>query len=251
MKWIISPAKNMKTVMETGAAPQKPLFLDRADVLREILKEYSAWQLEQLLCVNPNLGMQAFFQYQGYDPQKPGTPAVLTYRGLQYQSMKPEEFTPEDLTFAQNGRMFILSALYGLLRPLDGIQPYRLEMQSKLKINGGNLYRYWGDFCYRELFQDGEPVVNLASAEYAKMVAPWLKPSDRMITCNFYTYSRGKMKMLPTSAKMARGQMARYCVKGRIEDPEGLKSFSWEGYRFVPELSNKSTFTYFQDIYGL
>lgn len=251
MKWMISPAKNMKTAAAPGIAPQKPIFLDRADALRGTLKEYSAWQLEQLLCVNTNLGMQAFFQYQSYDPQKPGTPAVLTYRGLQYQSMRPEEFTPEDLEFAQGRRMFILSALYGLLRPLDGIQPYRLEMQSKLMINGKNLYRYWEDFCYRELFRDGEPVVNLASAEYAKMIAPWLQPNDRMITCNFYTYSRGRMKMLPTSAKTARGQMARYCVKKRVEDPEKLKSFSWEGYRFVPELSNESTFVYYQDSYGL
>ena len=251
MKWIISPAKNMKPVIEIGAIPQTPIFLEKADALRNILKEHSPWQLEQILQINPELGLLAFFHYQNYDPHKLGTPALLTYRGLQYQSMGPEDFTPEDMEFAQDRRLFILSALYGLLRPLDGIQPYRLGMQSKLKVNGKNLYSYWADLCYRELFWDGGIVVNLASAEYAKMIAPWLTQRDKLITCNFYVYSRGKMKMLPTSAKMARGQMVRYCIKERITNLEGIKVFSWNGYRFMPELSSDSNFVFYQENYGL
>lgn len=248
---VLSPAKNMRPA-RTDLPLSPPLFEDKTRRLADLLKGYSAWELESLLAVNPALAMKAFFMMQDFDAAKlwspedgepGGWPALLAFYGLAYQSMAPDELSEEELRYAHD-HLRILSAFYGLLRPLDRILPYRLEMQSKVKVEGQNLYRFWGDAPARALFAGGETVVNLASGEYAKALLAHLAPGDRLITCRFEIVRRGRRLMLATEAKMARGRMARFLVKNRPEKPEELREFEWEGYAFSPALSDERTYVF-------
>lgn len=243
---VLSPAKRLQPGALPGLAVTRPQFLPKAGQLAKILRAYAPWQLESVLRVNPLLALEAFAAYQQFDPAQPGTPALLAYRGLAYQSLAPQELNLVDFAFAQ-GHLRLLSAFYGLLRPADGILPHRLEMHSRLQVQGGSLYRFWGDGLYRSLFGAGEPVVNLASAEYARLLTPYLQPGDSWITCEFFVPRRGKLCCLPTLAKMARGRMARYLIERRAQAPQELQGFDWEGFAFQPVLSTPSRYVFVQE----
>ncbi|MGI5966184.1 MULTISPECIES: peroxide stress protein YaaA [Anaerotruncus] len=243
---IISPAKNMRASALPGLVPDRPGRLAQTKRLAGILKELSPWQLESLMKINPELALGAFDAFQAFDPAKPGFPALLSYDGLQYKNLQAEDFSPADFSFADE-HLRIVSAFYGLLRPSDGIQPYRLELQCRLKVDGKSLYAFWGDALYRELFAAGNPVVNLASAEYAKVIRSHLTPADPFITVNFLVRKRQKLTCLPTFAKMARGRMARMIVKERLTKPQQLRSFHWDGFSFAENLSDDFTYTFVRE----
>lgn len=243
---ILSPAKNMTVSRLEGVPLSRPRFLERTEELARELKTLSPWQLESLMGINPQLALGAFEGFQEFSPEGEGSPALLAYHGLQYQNMGPGDFTPEEWAFAQK-RVRILSAFYGVLKPLDGIQPYRLEFQCRFRPGGKTLYAYWGDTLYRELFSAGEPVMDLASKEYSKGVSKYLKPGDRMIVCDFLVRRKGRLTTLATYAKMARGQMVRWMVQQRVDRPEGLQEFTWEGYRFQPTLSSGERYVFVRE----
>lgn len=238
---MLSPAKNMRDV-QTKQIITRPRFSDQAWELVQILRQFAPWELEGILRVNPELALRAFTDYQNFGTAPP-SPALPAYRGLAYQYLDAQTLTQEDMAYAQK-HLFLLSALYGVLRPLDGIRPHRLEMNSRLLINGKNLYRYWGDAWRNLIFRTGEPVVNLASAEYSSAVARWRKERDEMIDCVFLNPCRGALKQLPAPAKMARGRMARFIVQNKIDKPGDLKQFDWDGYRFLPHASGSTRYVF-------
>lgn len=240
---VLSPAKKIRTGQAAGMVC-KPQFLKEAVQVIEALRPYAAWELERILRTNPDIALDAYVQYRAFDARLPGREAVFAYNGLVYQQMNPTDFSGEELAYA-NAHLRILSAVYGILRPLDGILPCRLEMQCKLPVGSAkNLYEFWGDKPYRALLSGRQPVVNLASEEYAKIIRRQLLPSDNFIDIVFLAHYKGKLKTLPAWAKMARGQMARYIVKHRIDAPEQLKKFDWNGYVYVPELSYHNKFVF-------
>lgn len=238
---ILSPAKNMEPAALPGLKITAPRFSDKTERLASLLREKSPWQLESLMKINPDLAMKAFSYFQDSAPDKKN-PALLSYRGLAYQHLNAGDFSIEDFSFAQT-HLRLFSAFYGPLRPADAIAPYRLEMQCRLRIDGGSLYRFWGDTFYRDVTTHG-PVINLASAEYAKTVQPFLRPGDDFITCRFLVQKRGKYVCLPTAAKMARGAMARWMVRNRAENPDVLKEFHENGFVFSEALSTETNFTF-------
>lgn len=245
---IISPAKNMRQAALEGLACTQPHFLPEADFLVRRLQNISPWQLESLMKINPQIALDAFDHFAHFSAQAPGTAALLAYHGLQYKNIDPSTFTLEDFAFAQD-HLRILSGLYGVLRPADGILPYRLEMQCKTSfLEEKSLYTFWGSRLYQNLFSSGQPVLNLASAEYSKAVAPHLTGRDTFITCDFLVHKLGKLRTLATSAKMARGQMVRYIVKNRLDTPEQVQSFSWDGYCFCPHYSTPSHYVFVQEL---
>ena len=170
-----------------------------------------------------------------------GVPAILAYDGLAYKYLEAETLTAAELRFAQDS-LRLFSAFYGPLRPLDAIRPYRLELAHRL--DGRSLYEFWGRAFYDDLFGAGEAVVNLASNEYSKAVRRYLQTGDRMVTCEFLTYRKGKLRCLPTMAKMARGRMTRYILQHRIESPEQLTLFDWNDFRYEQSLSDNQTLTF-------
>jgi cytoplasmic iron level regulating protein YaaA (DUF328/UPF0246 family) len=244
---ILSPAKRIQPCpCPPGVPLTEPVFRREAGRLGELLRGYAPWQLESLLGVSPQLGLDAFALSRDFDPDVPGSPALLAYQGLAYWNLDPGSFSREDLLAAQE-RLRILSTLYGVLRPLDGISPHRLDFLAKIRPDGKTLYRWWGDRLRRELFSAGEPVVNLCSQEYAKAVSPWLLPGDVFITVRFLQQRGGRLVTRPTAAKAARGQMARWLVLRRVREPEELVAFDWEDYRFSPELSGPFLYTFLQE----
>lgn len=239
---IMSPARNIRPISLVGVEPDCPLFPDETMQLRS----YSPWELESLLDTNPQRALEICVCYQRFDLATPGTPALLAYYGAAFRNLNVQDFDLDDFFFAQE-HLRILSALYGLLRPADGILPYRLGMQRDFRINGQDLYTFWGDRLYTELFQGGEPVVNLTSTEYAKLITPHLTPEDILINCRFLVQKPGGARGTVSTVRTARGQMARYLIKNRITEPEKLKAFDWAGYRFIESRSDDFNYTFIQE----
>lgn len=245
MKVIISPAKRIE--LQKGAAPiySKPIFKKEAYMLADILKTYSPWQLEPLLKTSTALAVDAFVMYQDFTEDKIGRAALLSYNGLVFQHINAYSFSAEDFSFA-NEQLYILSALYGVLSPADVILPYRLDFLSKLKVNGKNLYAFWGNKVYKEAYKESGVVINLASEEYAKLIRPYLTQSDVLIDIVFYTMKKGKRTIITTTAKAARGEMVQYIVKNRVRDPKALQLFHWNGFQFEEETSTENRFVFLQ-----
>ena len=212
------------------------------------LRTLSPAELSPLMDISPALAEETASRHLDWAPPfHPGNSmlAVLAFHGEVYRAMGAERWNATDLDFAQ-GKLRILSGLYGLLHPLDLIQPYRLEMGLRWAPGQeGSLYTHWGDSLSNALAEDadGAPIVNLASQEYAKAVKLTGQPGP-VITCHFKEERANGFKMIGTYAKHARGLMAKFIVQERLENTEGLKAFSEQGYQFNPHLSNDTDWTF-------
>ncbi len=243
MKIVISPAKSLN--FESKAPTQEfsqPKFLKEADRLNKILKKKSAKSLSKLMSISPALGQLNYERNQNWKipfDLNNAKQAVYAFSGEVYRGLDVNSLPMEDLGFLQEN-LRILSGQYGILKPLDLMQPYRLEMGTKLKVGvNPNLYKFWGDQITKALnseLEKGELFVNLASNEYFKV----LQPKDLkvpVITPVFKDYKNGEYKIIMTFAKLARGLMLRYIVDHKVTTLEGLKGFNYNGYGFDENLS--------------
>lgn len=238
---ILSPAKNMR---EAPARPSLPITVPKrgqeAQQLMEMLQKIPNYALESIMKISPRLALKAVSDFAAWSAQG-GTPAALTYNGLAYQHLNADTLTDADLMYAQE-HLRHLSALYGALRPLDGIHPYRLEMAHRPR--GWDLYQFWGSKLWEDLYAETDTVINLASNEYSKAISAYLKPKGRYITCEFLCDRGGKLRCLAAIAKMARGAMARYLIEARVDDVQGLMQFEGLDFSFAPDLSNEMVYTF-------
>lgn len=153
------------------------------------------------------------------------SPALFSFKGLAFTYMAPQVFSKDELDFLEN-RLFILSGLFGLIRPFDAISPYRLEMMANLSAEKSkNLYEFWGDLIYREIFKSNDIVLNLASVEYSKCLSKYLKKDDKLIDVYFLEYKDNKLLQKASYSKMARGSMVRFIAENKIQNIEELKKF--------------------------
>ena len=244
MRIIISPAKKMN-VKEDSLPPQSvPVFLEETKTIMNWMKTLSFSEAQELWCCNSKLAEQNYNRFLHMDLEKALTPAILSYEGIQYQYMAPAVFEEKMLEYVQE-HLRILSGFYGVLKPMDGVTPYRLEMQAKTKIGGiKGLYQYWGDCLYREVLPDDRVILNLASKEYARCIEAYLQPEDRFITCVFGEMSGGKVVQKGTYAKMARGEMVRFLAENQIQKPEHLREFQGLGYHYRPDLSHETEYVF-------
>jgi cytoplasmic iron level regulating protein YaaA (DUF328/UPF0246 family) len=240
MLFLLSPAKSLDYDTPAGDVPHtQPLFAKRSAELIEILRGYSPQQISELMDLSDQLAGLNVARYQAWSPKftaKNSKQAVLAFNGDVYEGLDARTLKAEDLDWAQ-AHVCILSGLYGVLRPLDWMQPYRLEMGTQLaNAKGNNLYKFWGtqiaDYLNERLQADKTPVVvNLASQEYFKAVdTKTLKA--RVIDCVFEDWKGGKYKIISFLAKRARGLMARYAVTRHVTTPKQLEKFNLEGYAF-------------------
>ena len=237
MRIIISPAKKMNVREDILNYRNLPVFLEETDRIMDWMKSLSLEEAKTLWGCNEKLAKQNFERFAKMELRRRLTPAILSYEGIQYQYMAPAVFENQMLAYVQE-HLRILSGFYGVLKPLDGVTPYRLEMQAKAKVNGtGDLYDFWGDRLYREVLDDSHIIINLASKEYSKCIEKYLLPKDRFITCIFGELSNGKVVQKGTYAKMARGEMVRFMAENNISEPEDMKQFNRLGYRVVEHLS--------------
>ena len=237
MRMIIAPAKKMIVDTDGFAVDGLPQFLERTERLKAVLQTMSPKELQSLWKCNDAIAKLNVERLGRMDLRRNLTPAVIAYEGIQYRYMAPGVMEAAHLDYLRE-HLRILSGFYGLLRPFDGVTPYRLEMQARLAVDGcRDLYRFWGGHLARQLAAETDFVLNLASKEYSKAVEPHLPGSVRFITCTFGEWNGGRIIEKGTQCKMARGQMVRWLAEHNIEDPEHLRAFDQLGYRFHGELS--------------
>lgn len=244
MQIIISPAKKMNADPDSLPCLGLPQFLPQTERLCAALQGMSYAELKKLWRCNDQIAALNAERLRTMDLRRGLTPAILAYEGIQYRYMAPGVFTDVELEYIQRS-LRILSGFYGLLRPFDGVTPYRLEMQARLSVDGAkDLYAFWGGAPARALLREGGVIVNLASREYSKCVEPYLPEGVRFITCIFGEETGGKVVEKGTQCKMARGEMVRYMAENAIEQPELLRSFDRQGYRFCPQRSGESCYVF-------
>ena len=243
MRIILSPAKKMR--VDDGLPwAEHPMFLDRTQQLLEVLRGMDGAALKQLWKCNDQIAALNVARLEHMDLRKNLTPAILAYEGIAYQHMAPGVFTDRELSYVQE-HLRILSGFYGILRPFDGVTPYRLEMQAKLCVDGAkDLYAFWGDSLARALFNETDCIVNLASKEYSAAVSKYVPDSVRFITCTFGEMKNGKVMEKATMCKMARGEMVRYMARSQIKNAEDVKSFDLLDFHFAPEHSDDNNFVF-------
>lgn len=247
MRIIISPAKKMKTDTDSFTERQLPQFLQESQTLLDALNKLNYEELKAIWKCNDAITALNIERIQKMDLTRNLTPALFAYEGLQYQYMAPGVLQAEELDYLQQ-HLRILSGFYGMLRPFDGVVPYRLEMQSKLAgPDFKSLYGFWNRRLADQLFAESKCIVNLASKEYSKCISPYLNEDVRMVTCVFGQRVGGKVLEKATFAKMARGEMVRFMAERQIEDVEEIKGFTGFDFEFNEELSNESTYVFIQN----
>lgn len=262
---IISPAKQMRSAQDAFEVLDIPPFaretarLHRA--LLDIERNEGSDGLQELWNVSDKLlgsCLDSLYEFEPIlengdldnpDIARNTSPAVMSYHGIQYQSMAPEVMDAAQLDWLQN-HLWILSGLYGCVRPFHAVEPYRLEMGAKLSVDGArDLYAFWGNRLAQAIAPTGSDttIVNLASVEYAKAVLPHAAQDTTVITCLFGEGVRNdKPVQRSTASKKARGSMVRWMAENKLEDVSGLTAFD-VGYRHLPELSNKNTLVFLNE----
>lgn len=244
MKIIISPAKKMNVDTDTLACHGLPRFLAETEQIYRRLQGMSFGELKALWKCNEQIARLNWERLQTMELRQGLTPAILAYEGIQYQYMAPGVFTDQELAYVED-KLRILSGFYGILRPFDGVTPYRLEMQARLSLGDQkDLYGFWGDRIADSLLAETDCIVNLASREYSRCVSAWLPEQARFITCIFGQRKDGRIVEKGTMCKMARGEMVRFMAEEGIQAPEELKSFCRLEYHFVPEESDERTYVF-------
>ncbi|HEC20032.1 MAG TPA: peroxide stress protein YaaA [Gammaproteobacteria bacterium] len=249
---VISPAKTLDydTPAKTKVSTL-PDYLDHSQRLIRQLKGMTPHEIASLMKVSDRIAGLNYERFQAWNKkftEKNAKQCVLAFKGDVYTGLDAESFSSKDFSFAQQ-HLRILSGLYGLLRPLDLMQPYRLEMGTKLATDAGkNLYEFWGSTITEGLNGQlkklkSDSLINLASNEYFKAVRPQ-ELNARIITPAFKEFKNGDYKMIGIYAKKARGLMSRYIIQHQLNDPEDIKAFDEEGYAFNKKLSKADNWVF-------
>ncbi|MEO1051054.1 MAG: peroxide stress protein YaaA [Bacteroidota bacterium] len=251
---VVSPAKTLDFSTEHNHEHTLPKFQKEALQLIDVLKEHSEPQIGNLMSISDELAQLNVKRYQKFTKKKDPSHArhaIFAFQGDVYQGLEADTFTDEELAYAQTN-FRILSGLYGLLRPMDLIQPYRLEMGTKLPIGENkNLYEFWSDSIAKQLNNDlkrqgDKLLINLASVEYFKSVDR-KKLKANVVDVDFKDFSNGEYKVVSFFAKKARGMMSRFIIKNQPTTVDELKLFDYEGYYFDAQNSNDELLAFKRD----
>ncbi len=251
---VLSPAKNLD--LDPASMPRppstQPALMKDAESLMRTTRGLSQKKIRELMKLSPELAKLNYDRYRAFElpfTDDNALPAAMIFNGDVYRGLRAREMSAADLEYAQS-HLAILSGLYGLLRPMDLTQPYRLEMGTRLKTRRGtNLYQFWGDRVAKELAaqlaeHDDDTLVNLASNEYFKVVGK--RFSRPIVECVFEDWKthEDEGKVISFMAKVARGSMARFMITERIDRVEGLKDFALDRYAFAPSASSESRYVF-------
>lgn len=252
---LVSPAKNLTKNLDLSKYADlkftQPQFKAELDKLVALMQKFAPHQLAELQATSDKIAELNFTRWQSWEQDfsvKNSLAAALAFAGPVFQNLDAINMNLAELKIAQN-KLRILSGLYGILRPLDLMQNYRLEMGTKLSFeNYKNLYEFWGDKLVKNLIEELEShsnksIINLASNEYFKSVAK-IKQEYRVIDIEFKQLKAGKLKTVVIYTKMARGKMAQYIIKNQLDEPEQLKAFNLDDYEFNQNLSDEHKWTF-------
>ena len=247
----LSPSKGQDFETPVKATYTQPKSLDDSQLLIEESRKLNLQQLRELMDISENIANLNLVRYQEFSrpfTRKNAKQALFAFKGDVYRGIEVDAYSTDDLKFAQ-AHLRILSGLYGCLRPLDLIQPYRLEMKTKLaNPRGDNLYQFWGEriteMLNKDLIKQKDPVlVNLASNEYFKSVKPKLL-KGRLLNISFKEEKNGNTRVIAIFAKRARGLMTDFILRNRLEEAEAIKDFNLEGYQYKANLSDDKQWTF-------
>ena len=247
---VISPAKNLNENynLTCSFSTTKPKLLNESKKLIKTLKEFSPKKLSSLMNVSDKIANLNYERYKSWKTpftNKNSYPAVLLFKGDVYKGLEAETFNKSQFLFAQK-HLRILSGLYGLLKPLDLIQPYRLEMGTSLKVGAkNNLYEFWEDKITNQINEDtpSKYLINLASVEYFKSIDRKSLNLD-VINISFKEKKNGDLKTIGLFSKKARGLMSKFIIQNKIKNPVDLKNFNDDGYKFNTKYSDDNNFLF-------
>jgi len=253
MLLVISPSKTQNPDVAVRGDYSLPLFIEQAGQLVAQLKQFDQRQLAELMKMSSRLAAVNFQRFQEFE--LPFTPensrqALFMFQGDQFNAMDVEGYSKQQLAHGQL-HLRILSGLYGMLRPLDLMQPYRLEMAARITVGEAqNLYSFWRETITREINRELETdpyplLINLASAEYFKVIDKKELQAD-VLTCSFKQEKEGRLQTIAIYAKRARGAMVDFVIRNGLTDPKDLQAFTVNGYRFKPELSTDNEWLFVQ-----
>ncbi|MFG5777592.1 peroxide stress protein YaaA [Comamonas sp. J-3] len=246
MLFLLSPAKSLdyETPLPADLPHTQPQFVAQSKALIAVLRQQSPQQIASLMSISDKLAALNVARYEAWSPKftaKNSRQAIMAFNGDVYDGLQAQSLSAKQLDWAQS-HLCLLSGLYGVLRPLDWMQPYRLEMGTRLATDkGSNLYQYWGtqiaDYLNQQQAGEDAPVViNLASQEYFKSVDRKALRA-RVVDCSFEDYKNGQYKIISFFAKRARGLMARYAIEHQAKTPAVLKKFNTDGYAYASDVS--------------
>jgi len=250
---LLSPAKNMDfSPSGENLEYSFPIFLEEADYLIQKLKKWSPRQIGKMMNINPQLSDLNHLRYQNWEKDyinAESKASMFAFNGEVYRGLGASDFSDSDISYA-NKHIVILSGLHGLLRPLDLIQPYRLEMGIRWSVTKkqNNLYKFWGEKvsqALNEMLADhkDKTIINLASNEYWKVIKPEIL-DGKVVHCQFVDWKNGEFKSVMTWAKQARGMMAKKIVKNKVEHVEELMQQEFNGYGYNDKLSSPSNLVF-------
>lgn len=248
---IISPAKTLKTDIPAIQNSNNPTLIKHSKKLAAILKKQNPNQLAELMNISAKLAQLNYDRFQEWKypyPENKSINAIYAFRGEVYTGIDIDSFTEDELNYTQN-HLRILSGLYGLIKPMDAIMAYRLEMGTKLKVKENkNLYSFWGDIITKQInielkSMEESTIINLASNEYFKSINTKIIKAN-IINPVFKENKSGNYKIISIFAKKARGLMTRYIMQNKITKPEELIHFDKEGYYFNDNLSSKTEYVF-------
>ena len=244
MRIILSPAKKMNVDLDSITPLGIPEYISDTEDILLWLRRRSYEELKKLWKCNDRIAEQNYERLKCMELYSNLTPAILSYEGIAYQYMAPAVFENDQFDYVQE-HLRILSAFYGVLKPMDGVTPYRLEMQAKAVIGAyKDLYDYWGSKLYDAVRDESGIIINLASREYARCIEKYLTGEDRYITVTFCEKSGEKLVTKGTYAKMARGEMVRYMSENKLEDPAQIKEFDRLGYVYRDDISGDKEYIF-------
>ncbi|MCZ0701923.1 cytoplasmic iron level regulating protein YaaA (DUF328/UPF0246 family) [Natronobacillus azotifigens] len=238
MRIIISPAKKMNIDNDSFIHNQLPQFIDKTEYLLGHLQTLSYDELKKIWKASDKITTLNYERIQQMNLHQNLTPAILAYEGIQYQHMAPSVLEASHYDYLEQ-HLRILSGFYGILRPFDGVVPYRLEMQAKLKhATYPSVYDFWDDQLAKQLLSETDCIINLASEEYSKTITKY-NDKAKIIRCKFGELKDGKVKEKGTLVKMARGEMVRFMAEYQVQSPEELKAFNHLNFEFSEDHSTE------------
>lgn len=243
MKIVITPAKRMRKEIDYLEVESVPVFLDESKIILERLKELSLEEVKQLLKCSDKIAKEAYNNYHQIDLTRNMIPALLAYEGIQYDNLAAHILTNEDFEYTKK-YLRILSGFYGVLRPFDGVVPYRLELNNQLIINRNNLYQFWGDKMYQELIKDDRAILDLGAKQYTRILKKYLDQNIDYVKCYFMEKDNNQLKEIGVYVKQARGEMVRYLIKNKVTTFQQVKKFTGLGYKFCLEKSNENNYVF-------
>lgn len=247
MQIILSPAKQMVQDRDTLVPSGMPVFLNKTSEILSWLRSLTYEEAKKLWNCSDKIARENYSRLFDMNLNDKLTPAILAYDGIAFKYMAPNVFEYGQFDYVQE-HLSIISGFYGVLKPMDGVTPYRLEMKAKAKIAGvKDLYEFWGDLLYREITSKSHTIINLASKEYSRCIERYLQSDDKYINCIFGEIQGGRLIQKGVYAKMARGEMVRYMAENSIESPEEIKKFNRLGYQYDSRRSDETTYIFISE----